>query len=290
VDVKVTLERNRVYCLDCLDGLPLIESGSVDLVVTSPPYNCRKDYGVVGDELPWPEYYSFLKRVLGECYRVLVPGGVIAVNVPNVVRWQFDHKFRDTWSDYDAEYKGRREGVVFQGKGRIEPLGLNVFFMMRELDKHMREPITWVKGGEDNAICSSYQMGCDSDPYMRPAQEMILLGSKGRWFHDGGTGRRGKDAVPFLDYTKDVWHITPRREVEHPAVFPLEIPLRLIRLFVHRGGACVLDPFMGLGTTAVAAKREDVDFIGFEKNPVSARLAAKNVEQSFMSDYLENEA
>lgn len=251
---------------DCLELFPSISDSSVDLIVTSPPYNCRKDYGVFDDQMAWGEYYAWMNKVLGECYRVLRAGGTLALNVPMVIKWQREHKFSHTWSDFDPTYKNHRGNEKWTGKGRIEPVGIRLFEMMRAFDSHVREPIVWVKGSEGNAITSGYQMGCDSDPYIRSAHEHIWLGSKGRWFHRGGTGRRGKEAIPDWDSCKDVWFISPDRSNHHPAPFPKEIPARLIRLFVHAKDAVVCDPFMGKGTTALAAIEADVSFVGFELN------------------------
>jgi DNA modification methylase len=271
------LEKYTLINSDVLEGLKGIESGSVDLVVTSPPYNCRKNYGDFDDMMPWPLYYEWMRKILDEVYRVLVIGGVVAVNVPGVVRWQADHKYSHTWSDFDSLYKTHRNGEKVTGKGRIEPVGFQIFEMMRQNDSHVREPIVWVKGSDGNAICSDYRMGCDSDPYMRPAHEFILLGSKGRWFHRGGTGRRGAEAVPFMDETKDVWFIPPERNQKHPAIFPVELPLRLIRLFTHAEDAIILDPFMGLGTTGVAAMQCKKNFIGIELNKKFFKAAENRI-------------
>lgn len=223
-----------IHAGDCFEQLAKIQARTIDMIITSPPYNCRKDYGNGwNDEIAWNDYYAWMKEVLKDCYRVLVQGGVLALNVPNVVRWQAEHKYAMTWQGYDGDYTNRRNGERVMGKGRIEPIGYKLFDMMFKLDPHVREPIIWVKGSEGNAICNTYQMGCDSDPYLRPAHEIILLGSKEQWFHRGGTGRRGPEAVPYLDECKDVWFIPPERSHDHPAVFPVEIPRRLLRLFVH---------------------------------------------------------
>jgi len=270
-----------LYCGDCLDVMRNIPDGSVDLIITSPPYNCRKSYPS-GDEWPWPEYYLWFENLLDEYYRLLVLGGTLAINVPGVVRWQYLHQFADSWEGYDPDYKTHRYGEKVVGKGRIEPIGFNIFKMMQDRDSHTREPIIWVKGSDGNAICSDYRMGCDSDPYMRPAYEMILLGSKGRWFHRGGTGRRGAGAVPFIDYTKDVWFIPPESSKEHPAVFPKEIPLRLIKLFTHAQDSVVLDSFMGQGTTGHACVEEGRDFIGIELASTYFEIAQKRIEEAQM--------
>ena len=265
---------------DCIEFMKTMPEKSVDAVITSPPYNCRKDYGTFLDEMPWSEYYVWMGHLLDEFYRVLVDGGLVAINIPGVIRWQSEHKYSETWTDFDASYKTHRNGVKVIGKGRIEPVGFRLFQMMEDRDSHIREPIVWVKGSEGNAISSDYRMGCDSDPYMRPAHELILLGTKNRWFHRGGTGRRGKDAVPFLDETKDVWFITPERNKNHPAVFPIELPSRLIKLFTHANDALVFDPFMGSGTTGVACMKLGRNFIGIEIDPKYFEIAKKRIEEA----------
>lgn len=261
-----------IYQANFKDTLNELPNDSIDLIPTSPPYNCRKPYPS-GDELPWSEWYDDMHTFLEHSYRVLQLGGTIAINLPGVVRWQREHKFTDSWGDFDPTYKTHQGNKKTLGKGRVEPIGFNLLAMMREQDSHIREPIVWVKGSEGNAICSDYRMGCDSDPYMRPAHEMILLGSKGRWFHRGGTGRRGKDAVPFIDYTKDVWHIPPVSNNGHPAVFPEELPKRLILLFTHAMNSIVLDPFLGSGTTIIASTKLNRKCVGIERDEKYCEMA-----------------
>lgn len=275
---KIETEKYTLYLGDCLDVLPTIGDESIDLVATSPPYNCRKDYGDVSDERSWSDYYADAKSWIAESYRTLVTGGTIAIVVPGVVRWQSQHRFADTWHDFDLSYKYRKDGVSSCGKGRIEPLGFKLMTMMEECDRHLREPIIWVKG--ESAINGKYQMGCDSDPYCRPAHEMILLGSKRKWFHRGGTGRRGKDVLPWLDECKDVWFISPNQSRNHPATFPDEIPTRLLRLYVHSEDATILDPFMGSGTTGVACINLGKKFVGVEKSEKYFRIAAKRIAKA----------
>ena len=268
-----------LHCGDCLKVLPEIESGSIDLIVTSPPYNCRKDYGDFDDQMPWADYYKWMGLVLDELYRVLVRGGVLAINIPGVVRWQSEHRYKESWGDFDPEYATHRNGVRSKGCGRIEPIGFRIFGMMAQHDSHMREPITWVKGNEDGeAISTTFSMGSDNNPYMRPTNELILLGSKGQWFHRGGTGMRGRDAVPFTDYTKDTWFITPESHKIHPAIFPVEIPRRLIRLFTHANDAVVLAPYCGLCSTGIASIELDRKFIGIDQ---SARYIALGEERIY---------
>lgn len=261
---------------DCIPIMQTLEAESVDLIVFSPPYNCRIQYASYHDEQPWGEYYTWMGVVIDACYRLLRPGGTLAINVPGVVRYQHDHAHRESWSDFKGDYKTHRVSEKVLGRGRIEPVGFRLLEMMGARDPHLREPIIWVKGESGDAIVgTNYQMGSDSNPYLRPAHELILLGSKAQWHHRGGTGRRGGGAVPFEDYTKDVWFIGPRSSSTHPAVFPLEIPARLIKLFATAPDAVVLDPFMGTGTTGLAALQAGKPFIGIEMDAQYIAMAKR---------------
>lgn len=273
-------ELTTIYLGDCLEVMSQLPECSVDLIPTSPPYNSRINYDSNDDQLPWPLYYEWLGAVIKGACRLLVLGGTIAINVPLVIRWQRDHRFNKSWAGYDPTYKNHVGSVKTQGKGRVEPLGFRIFDMLAREDSHVREPVVWVKGSAGNAICTTHAMGCDSDPYFRPAYEMILIGSKGRWFHRGGTGRRGSEAMPFTDETKDVWFVPPVSNRGHPAVFPDAIPSRLIQLFTHAKDAVVLDPFLGKGTTCYCAKKLGRRSIGIEIAERYCELAAKLCSQT----------
>lgn len=254
-----------------------IPDNSISLIVTSPPYNVRKNYGTYTDEIPWSNYYTWMRWVIKECYRVLEKGGTLCINVPTTVKWQIDHKYAHTWCDYDNTYKSHRGNEKLTGKARIEMVSFNLQRMMYEIDHHIREPIIWVKGTQDMMISANNRMGCDSDPYIRSVHEMILLGSKGQWFHRGGTGRRGADAVPYTEFLKDVWFVKPYRHKLHPATFPEEIPARLIKLFIHAKDAIVLDPFCGVGTTVKAAQNLGYDAIGIDVSQEYCEFARKEL-------------
>ena len=285
----MTLEEPIISCKliqsDCIKALARIKNESIDLIITSPPYNVGKEYGDINDEMSWSDWYALIEQFLKNSFRVLRSGGVIALNVLKEAKWQRNHKYNRTWSDYDPLYDSRVAGKKVVGRGRIEPVGTKVFLLMEKIGFKMRESIVWVKATNTNShiipIATNYQMGCDSDPFLRGCCELILLGSKHRWFHDGGTGRRGEEAVPFPDYTKDVWIIPTKRDPEHPAVFPLAIPKRLIRLFIHRDNLqelpspIVLDPFVGSGTTLKACIDLGINFIGIELNPEYCDLIKK---------------
>jgi DNA modification methylase len=245
--VDVILHNDDAYVV-----MPTMSAGSIDLIVTSPRYNVGMDYGTVSDRTDWPTYYSEIRLLLEQAYRLLVDGGVLAINLPKEVRL---HK-------EEIDGLGRR----------VEKIAMRVDLMCEEIGFLPREAIVWVKSSEANGpMATTYRMGADNNIYIRPTCEMILLHSKGRYWYDNGSGRRGKTDVPFLDETKDVWWNISPRDQHHPATFPIEIPDRLIRMFTNarneRRVPVIFDPFMGTGTSGVAAIQNGRDFIGCEIDP-----------------------
>lgn len=230
-----------LHCGDCLDVLPTLEAHSVALTVTSPPYNCGKDYGEVSDDLPWDTYWDQTRQWLTECLRVTKTGGRLAVNLP----WWMGKKPR---RDVPHEFK---------------KLALSVGWLT--LDK-----IIWSKGYINSNGWGTYLS--PSGPSIRCTSELILIfakDSRGRGVISGagrGACVRG-DVTPqeWAQWTQDVWSIKGASHPEHPATFPAEIPHRLIKLYTFPGET-VLDPFMGTGTTGRAAQEVGRNFIGIEKS------------------------
>lgn len=264
---------------DALAELLKIAPSSVGLVVFSPPYNIGKAYDGYDDQRHWADWYDWMRLIIMASYQALETGGTLAINVPTVVRWQREHRFANSWSSYDPAYSNHVGTEKMLGKARTEPVAFRLYAIMESVDAHMREPLVWVKGGQDGeAIANGYQMGCDSDPFLRSAHEMILLGSKQRWFHRGGTGRRGNEVMPDLDIFKDVWFVPGESSVKHPAPFPVEIPRRLIKAFTHALDALVVDPFVGIGSSAVAAVEAKRPFIGIDQSAHYLKIAHDRAE------------
>ncbi|MDW7996560.1 MAG: site-specific DNA-methyltransferase [Bacteroidota bacterium] len=223
-----------------------LPTGSVHLMVTSPPYNVGKTYDA---DLTFEEYRSFLQKVWKETYRVLVPGGRACINVANL--------------------------------GRKPYIPLHVFIVqdMLELGFLMRGEIIWVKEG-GGAPSTAWGSWCSAkNPVIRDEHEYILVFSKGRYGRRKPEGR--EDTISrqeFLDYTRSVWYFRPvsARQVGHPAPFPVELPYRLIQLYTF-SGEVVLDPFMGSGQTALACLKAGRYFVGYEIDEEYARLAQSRI-------------
>jgi DNA modification methylase len=240
-----------------------VAPSSIALVVTSPPYFAGKEYeeslgrnGVPGSYF---EYLALLKDVFSECKRVLEPGGRIAVNVANLGR----RPYRSLAGDVVE---------ILQGLGLL-----------------LRGEVVWWKGRAAGGSCAWGTFQRPSNPVLRDITERIVIASKGRFDRALKPERRLELDLPststisrdeFLEATTDLWEIPPESatRVGHPAPFPVELPRRLIDLFTYEGDV-VLDPFMGSGTTAVAAVRGGRHFVGFETDASYVTRAKERVRE-----------
>lgn len=212
-----------------MQGLP---EASIHLMVTSPPYNARKEYD---QDLTLEEYLELLEQVFLETYRVLVPGGRACINLANL---------------------GRKPYI---------PLNALVSQIMTTAGFLMRGEIIWNKSASVGSSTAWGSWLSASNPTLRDVHEYILIFSKGRFKRESLDRASTITRDEFLEYTKSVWSFPTEsaRRVGHPAPFPLELPYRLIQLYTF-AEEVVLDPFMGSGTTAVAAIKAGRHYVGYE--------------------------
>jgi DNA modification methylase len=214
---------------DCLDVLATLPAGSVQLVVTSPPYNVGWRYhdDGTGDRRPLPDYLALLSGFLDGCRHVLREGGVLAVNLPPTIR--------------TPEHRAYPLAAVCQTR-------------LLDTGWLLREPLCWVKGKEDcEPIAQSTAFGAATNPYLRPVHEYVILASKGDYRMPGKAGwpAGGESCLPWL---KDVWHLPAgRAKAGEPLAFPSELVRRLVLLYSGPADV-VLDPFAGTGTVGGVAR------------------------------------
>jgi len=238
-----------------------IEPNSVALVVTSPPYFAGKEYeeslGKKGVPASYFEYLDLLKDVFLESKRALEPGGRIAVNVANL---------------------GRRPYRSLAG---------DVIEILQELGLLLRGEVVWWKGRAAGSSCAWGTFQRPSNPVLRDVTERVIIASKGRFDRALTPQERHERGYPstatisrdeFLEATTDLWEIAPEsaRRVGHPAPFPVELPKRLLELYTYKDDL-VLDPFMGSGTTAIAAIRTGRHFLGFETDASYVKKARNRI-------------
>ncbi|MFN0156617.1 MAG: DNA-methyltransferase [Bacteroidota bacterium] len=231
--------RNQIFHKSS-EAMIELPSNSVALMITSPPYNVGKEYD---NDLSRDEYLGLLFNVFLETYRVLEPGGRACVNVANL---------------------GRKPYI---------PLASYVTELMQEIGFLMRGEIIWKKANGANGSCAWGSFRSAKNPTMRDVHEYILVFSKGRF----DRARKGESTISSKDFTRDtlsIWDIRPEsaKKVGHPAPFPVALPERLINLYSYKNDL-ILDPFLGVGTTCVAAKQMGRDYVGYEINEEYCRIA-----------------
>ena len=229
------------------ENMSHLPDACLHLMVTSPPYNARKEYD---EDLTLEEYLGLLENVFRETYRVLVPGGRACINVANL---------------------GRKPYI---------PLNAFISLMMVEIGFLMRGEIIWDKGSSAGSSTAWGSWLSASNPTLRDVHEYILVFSKGQFKRqkNGGASTIARD--DFLEFTKSVWQFPTESasRVGHPAPFPVELPRRLIELYTFAGDV-VLDPFMGSGTTAIAACDTSRHYVGYELDEAYAELARQRLKE-----------
>lgn len=231
---------NKIICSSS-EFMLEIPDNSVDLMITSPPYNVSKEYD---DDLSLDEYLELLQKVFLETYRVLVNGGRACVNVANV---------------------GRKPYI---------PLSDYLSRIMIDIGFNMRGEIIWNKASSASPSTAWGSWKSASNPILRDIHEYILVFSKGDYKKDKRNKENTISRDDFIEWTKSIWTMKAEsaKRIGHPAPFPEELPYRLIQLYSYKGDI-ILDPFMGSGTTALASLKSGRNFIGYEVKEEYVRLA-----------------
>jgi site-specific DNA-methyltransferase (adenine-specific) len=237
----------RLY-LKSSENMEEIPDQTVHLIVTSPPYNVGKEYEP--EVLSLSAYRAFLKRVWKECYRVLVEGGRICVNIANI------------------------------GRNPYIPLHVYLIEDLLEIGFLMRGEIIWDKGASVGSSTAWGSWCSPSNPSLRDVHEYILVFSKKKFKRDGKNLKSTITRDEFLEYTKSIWRFptASAKKIGHPAPFPVELPRRCIKLYSYEGDV-ILDPFAGSGQTGIAAIEGHRKFIGYEINPKYYQLAKRRLEE-----------
>jgi site-specific DNA-methyltransferase (adenine-specific) len=247
--------KNRVFCQDALDGLARIPDASIDLIIADPPYNLGKDYGNDSDRQASAAYLEWTRAWLDAALPKLKSNGSLYI----FLTWRYSPEIfvmlKQRMTMINEIVWDRRVPSMGGSVRRYSSVHDTIGFFANARDYHF----------DIDAIRVPY----DAET-KKARSRSIFVGAK--WLE--------------LGYNpKDVWsvsrlHREHRERADHPTQKPLEIVERMIKASCPAGGV-VLDPFMGSGTTAVAARRTGRDFTGFELNAgyvklIQQRLAAQD--------------
>ena len=242
---KKTNKKNIIFNKSAEKMDDLIDN-CVSLTVTSPPYNVGK---LSDNNLSDEDYWKLMRQCFKEVYRVTESGGRLVLNVANL---------------------GRKPYIPFS----------NMFTdLMLDLGFLMRGEIIWQKSKGANANFAWGSWLSASNPVIRDIHEYCLVFSK-EGMSKGSKGKSTIEKDEFMESTLSIWNVNPARakKIGHPAPFPVELAERFINLYSYEKDL-ILDPFIGSGTTALAASKLKRNYIGYEVNAEYCKLAEKRLAE-----------
>lgn len=241
--------KGEVRCGDVLTELARLPPSSVHLAVTSPPYNVGLTYEQSRDDLPYPQYLAWTRKVWAATRRVLVPGGRLALNIaPTSIK-----DFRPIHHDFIDQ--------------------------LLRLDMIFRAEILWYKQTmRKRTAWGSWRS--PSNPHVIPSWEYVLVFSKGQWKLPGDPAAADITREEFLAASDGFWSIRPETARRgHPAPFPERLIERLIKFYTYRGNT-VLDMFGGTGTVAAVAATTGRRFVHIDVSRAYCDTARRRIEHA----------
>jgi site-specific DNA-methyltransferase (adenine-specific) len=237
-----------------------IPDESINLMVTSPPYNTIKVYD---ENLTLLEYMDLIMKALKEVFRVLKDGGIAALNIANV------------------------------GRKPYLPLNCFIINIFEEVGFHVFQEIIWNKSASAGGSCAWGSWQSASNPSLRDVHEYIILAVKSSSkcrikfpreelninLLPEKLGNK-KFNVEKKELIGNLWAFSTEsaKRVNHPAPFPIELPYRLIILFTEKNDI-ILDPFMGSGTVAIASILSGRRFVGYETSAEYQEIAKERIKR-----------
>lgn len=303
---------------DALDQLRALDAGSVDCIVTSPPYFGLRDYGTPGQygtEATPAEYVATMRSLFTEARRVLADDGTLWLNLGDSYAYPpgSTHKQGQTGQRRDCTFTADTiRGTTALPTKNLIGVPWRTAFALQDDGWILRNEVIWYK---HNAMPESvtdrlssrhehlflfskqqrywFDLDAIREPLARPealAEGIVFGGTKGPGGKLGGSARRSGGNISVYGASGsakgrnpgDVWSITTKPyPAAHFAVFPIELPLRCIKAGCKPGGT-VLDPFSGSGTTGAAARQLGRTYIGIDLNPAYHDLARERFAQGVL--------
>jgi site-specific DNA-methyltransferase (adenine-specific) len=232
-----------------------IKRNSVDLIVTSPPYNVDIQYNSHNDKISYEQYKVFSKKWMSRCYNWLKDDGRFCLNIP-----------------------------LDKNKGGQQSVGADLTTIAKTIGFKYHSTIIWNEGNISRRTAWGSWMSA-SAPYVISPVELIVVLYKKTWKKTSGSQESRIEKKDFVDWTNGLWTFNgeSKNKIGHPAPFPVELPRRCIQLFSFVGDT-VLDPFLGSGTTLIASYNEARDGIGIDIDPHYCQIALNRLKKETKID------
>jgi len=236
-----------IYNDDILE-IDSIKENSIDLIITSPPYDIDIKYKGYDDSIPYPEYLDFTEKWLDRCFKFSKKDGRLCLNVP-----------------------------LDKNKGGQQSVCADITTIAKKVGWKYHATIIWNEQNISRRTAWGSWLSA-SAPFVIAPVEVILVMYKKVW----KKSKKGESDITkdeFIDWTNAVWNFSgeSRNKIGHPAPFPIELPKRCIKLFSYVGDT-VLDPLLGSGTTLIACYENRRKGIGVEMNKDYCELTIKRLK------------
>ena len=225
-----------------------VEEGTVDLIVTSPPYNVGIEYNSHDDKMTYEQYLSFTKEWLAKCYRVIKEDGRFCLNIP-----------------------------LDKNKGGQQSVCADITTIAKQVGWKYHSTIIWNEQNISRRTAWGSWLSA-SAPYVIAPVEVIVIFYKERWKKISGSGKSDISKKEFIEWTNGMWSFMgeSKKRIGHPAPFPMELPRRCIKLFSFVGDT-VLDPFLGSGSTLIACVLTNRKGMGIEIDKNYCEIAKRRL-------------
>ena len=268
------METGKIINGDCIEVMKTLSDGCIDLVVTSPPYNCGIKYDTHIDDLPMDEYWSWTREWLTETYRLIKDDGRVSINIPYEV---------------NVQDRGGRVFFVSEFYQIMKEVGFKFFGIvdLEEDSPHRSKTTAW----------GSWMS--PSSPYIYNPKECVILAYKKQHIkkvkgepewkgvpteieQEDGTLKKKivyeeKDKKEFMELVFGQWNYFADTKSLTKATFSMDIPTKAIKILSYKNDV-VLDPFAGSGTSLVAAEILDRRWLGIELSENYTKVAQKRVQ------------